>query len=181
MNKKKIIIFLSVFIAIVITIFVLVLLKVNKGVIKTEGIKVYYRIYTKDGVSKWFKNGQIAEIKQNKITGFESKIETKYNGHILYNTTSSTNDFDDNDSYDGELAGNKKDGIYGIKFNLTDELYQNYNIYYRTYNKKDGWLDWTNNYAISGDNEVDIEKIQIKVIKNTDSIDGKTKTPSIGF
>ena len=30
-----------------------------------------------------------------------------------------------------------------------------------THNKKDGWLDWTSRYNISGDNEVEIDQIQM--------------------
>ena len=179
--KKKIIILFIVILLFVVGSITVVNFIVNKDVIKTEGIDLTYRIYTTDGVSRWFKNGQVAEVKNKKVTGLESKIKTSYNGHILYNSLSSTNTFDDNDSYDGDIAGNKKDAFFGVKFNLTDELYKKYKIYYRTYNKKDGWLDWADTYMISGDNEVDIEKIQIRILKIDDKLDGETKTPSKGF
>ena len=63
-----------------------------------------------------------------------------------------------------------KSSIYGIRLSLSDELYKKFNIVYRTYNKKDGWLDWTTDYRISGDNGVDIEMIEIKVVSSSEKI-----------
>ena len=152
----------------------------NKG-IKTEGIDLKYRIYTEDGWSEWYNNGEEAGYMTKSIKAIETSVDSKKTGHILYNVYSQSEDFSSNDVYDGETAGDKKNSIYGIKFFLTDQLFDDYVIYYRTYNKKDGWLDWTSSYEISGDNEVDIEKIQIKILKTGDKNPEPNENTSIGF
>ena len=181
-NKKKKIVTLMLVIVVLILSFSIGMNFVNnKGVINTDGIKVNYRVYTDEGWSKWYKNGQIAGRENKSIKAIEAKIETEKYGHILYNIYSSNNNFDDNDTYDGETAGDKEKAIYGMKFFLTDDLYKEYQIYYRTHNKKDGWLDWTSKYNISGDNEVDIDELQIKVLKIDDVFEQNVEKASIGF
>ncbi|MBQ1496661.1 MAG: hypothetical protein IIZ40_04890 [Bacilli bacterium] len=181
-NNKKI-----VFIMVVCTLIFILLVCIgfnfisNRDVIKTSGIKVYYRVYTNGRWSKWYKNGQIAGIENSSIKAVEAKIKTNKNGHILYNTYSSSNDFNDNDTYDGEMCGNQIDSLYGIRFSLSDEVYNKYRIYYRTHNKKDKWMGWTSDYLISGDNEVEIDQLQIKVILREDTFDGYLNNSSIGF
>ena len=153
----------------------------NKDSINTKGISLYYRVYTEDGYSKWYKNGQIAGYNNKKILGFEAKVESDYNGNIYYNTFGIDNNFDDNDAFNGELSGDKKNNIYAIKIGITDDLYTNYKLFYRTYNKKDGWLDWASVNQISGDNEVNIEKIQIKIVSIDDKEDFNITNSSKGF
>lgn len=174
-NKKT---FISILIAFfLMAIFLLLKLGSNGGTKETDGIKLYYRVHTKSGYSDWYTDGEETNLKS--ILGIEIKVESDKTGHIIYNTYSSSDNFRDNDSYDGEISGNKKDKIYGIKIGLTDELAKDYEVYYRTYNKKDGWLDYTSNYNISGDNGVDIEKIQIKVLEKKEKIKEGSKS-SIG-
>lgn len=180
-SKKKTIIIITVILLLLLSILLVIFLNSNKDVINTEGIKIDYRIYTKKGYSKWFKNGQIAGTINDPILAIEAKIESDKKGNILYNIYSSNNNFGDNDSYNGDIAGDKEKPIYGIKMFLTDELNKNYVIYYRTHNKKDGWLEWTSDYYISGDNEVDIDQIQIKILNKNDKFDYDASKASIGF
>lgn len=153
----------------------------NKGTINTSGIKVYYRVYANNRWSRWYKNGQVAGKENSSIKAVETKIKTNKNGHVLYNIYSNSDTFNDNDTYDGEMCGNQKDSLYGIRFSLSDEVYNKYRIYYRTHNKKDKWMGWTSDYEISGDNEVEIDMIQIKVILRKDTFDGYLNNSSIGF
>lgn len=176
-KKNKIVIGL----VILILVILIVLFSIVKKNIDDSKTKLYYRVYTEDGWSIWYYNNQVAGEKNKKILAIEAKIESEETGHILYNTFSSNNDFSDNDSYDGEIAGDKKEPIYGIKMFISDNLYKNYKLYYRTYNKKDEWLGWTSNYNVSGDNEVDIEQIQIRLIDNDELFDEDTNNTSIGF
>ena len=178
---RKLIILILIFILTFITLLIIYNRIANKDAIFTKGIDLRYRIYTKDGWSKWYKNGQIAGEKNKKILAIEAKISSDAKGHIYYNTYGTNNTFEDNDDYDGVTSGNKKDNIYGIKLGITDELYQKYKIYYRTYNKIDGWLDYASINEISGNNEVNIEKIQIKIIDMNQMINDNTKNPSKGF
>ena len=180
LRKRKILVSIIIVLFLVALIFLINVLLGNKDKVKTEGIDLSYRVYTEDGYSDWYKNGEESENKKS-ILGIEIKINTKTEGHIIYNVYGDKETFEDNDSYDGELAGNKKDKLYGIKIGLTDDLYKKYDIYYRTYNKKDKWLDYTTNYSVSGDNGVNIEKIQIKVIEKDSDFNHKNEKASIGF
>ena len=181
-NKKNKNVILALIIIILLLVFSIGMYFVNnRDVINTSGIKLYYRVYTSDGWSKWYKNGQVAGKENKSITAIEAKIETDKEGHILYNTYSATNDFEDNDSYDGETGGDKKEGIYGIKFFLSDEVFKNYKIYYRSHNKKDGWMDYATDYNISGDNEVEIDKIQLKILLKDSAFSESLEKPNIGF
>ena len=47
---------------------------------------------------------------------------------------------------------------------MTKMLGKKYDICYRTYNKKDGWLDWACNGEISGNKKYRIKNIKIKII-----------------
>ena len=174
-NRTKAII--GIIVLIVAILLILVLFNVFNDY---KGNGLQYRVFNEDGWSKWYSNNQIAGKTSKRITAIEIKIDSN-NSHIIYNTSSTSDDFSDNDTYDGNTSGNKKDALYGIKIALTDDLYKNNKIYYRTYNKKDGWLDWTSDYNISGDNEVDIEKIQIKIIDKDDEFKEKQEKSSIGF
>lgn len=181
-NTKKIIVSIILVLLVITICSLLIFFNINKGIINTEGVKVYYRVYTKNsGWSRWYQNGQIAGNSNEAILAVEAKVKTDKVGNILYNIYSSNNTFDDNDSYNGETAGDKERPIYGIKFFITDDLFKDYQIYYRTHNKKDGWLEWTSKYNISGDNEVDIDQVQIKVLKIDDYFNQNIEKASIGF
>ena len=175
-NKRKAIIGIVVLIIIILISLISIYLYNKTNV---RGLQ--YRIYNEDGWSKWYTSNQIAGESNKRIAAIEIKIDSEKSGHILYNTYSTSDDFEDNDTYDGETAGNSKDSISGIKITLSDDLYDNYDLYYRTYNKKDEWLDWTTDYKISGDKDVDIEKIQIKFINKGEDFNEKQEKSSIGF
>ena len=179
--KKKAMLITLLTVSVIGSICLILFILTDNKEIKTEGISLKYRVYTDDGWSEWYKNGQEAGDINKSIKAVEASVDSKKTGHILYNIYSQSENFDSNDTYDGDTAGNKKDSIYGIKFFLTDKLFEDYVIYYRTYNKKDGWLDWTSSYEISGDNEVDIEKIQIKILKTGDKNPEPNEKTSIGF
>lgn len=55
-------------------------------------------------------------------------------------------------SYDGAIAGTtgKSKRMEALKIELTGEMKNKYDIYYKTYMSNCGWLDWTKNGEISG-------------------------------
>ena len=178
---RKIVLIVMILCMIYLTMMVVYNKIKNKGAIYTNGINLQYRVYTEDGWSRYYKNGQIVGNDNKKILAIEAKVISETKGNIYYNTYGVDNTFEDNDDYNGATSGDKKNNIYAVKFGLSDKLYKKYKIYYRTYNKLDGWLDWANINEISGNNEVNIEKIQIKILDNKTLLDGSTKNPSKGF
>ncbi len=178
--KKKLPLIILIIVIILLTILIVFKYNNNNG-INTKGITLKYRVYTSNGWSKWYNNGQIAGTENKNVLAFEAKVESNKNGNILYNIYSTNDSFDDNNTYGSSTVGNKKNGIYGIKMFLSDDLFKNYQIYYRTHNKKDGWLDWTNNYSISGHNGIEFDLIQIEIIDINEKFKQKIEKASIGF
>lgn len=127
---------------------------------------IVYRVYTSEnGWSKWYRNNQVAGDKGNIILAIEIKTNLKETGYVFYNTLSDELSFNDNDEYDGLTSGDKRYPLYAIRMFLTDNLYKNYKIYYRTHNKSDNWLGWSSNKEVSGNKNVGMDQIQIKLIE----------------
>ena len=156
-NLKKTII-ISMIIVLLIAI---VLLIVNKDVIHTKGIKIYFRTYSeKNGWTIWSRNGQINGNKKEPITAIQIKIKSKSNGKVFYNTKQNDK-WQLNDTTSGKTSGNEKDNISSIRMMLSDTLFNKYTISYRS-NKKGEWSEWgKDNFELS--TREYINQIQIKV------------------
>ena len=154
--RKKIFIVLGVIIAIVcVGLFIHIKNTNNQA-------NVYYRTYTKNGWSKWSKNGMVSGDGESDILNIEIKIKSKLKGDIIYKL------------YQGSEWTNvtkENEKVSGMKVTLSNTLYRKYNIFYRTYNDEDEWLEWANNYQISGNKDKAIKKIQIKLIEKDSSVD----------
>jgi len=154
--RKKIFIVLGVIIAIVcVGLFIHIKNTNNQA-------NVYYRTYTKNGWSKWSKNGVVSGDGESDILNIEIKIKSKLKGDIIYKL------------YQGNEWTNvtkRNEKVSGMKVTLSNTLYRKYNIFYRTYNDEDEWLEWANNYQISGNKDKAIKKIQIKLIEKDSSVD----------
>ena len=126
---------------------------------KNKGIyNVKYRVYQNGKWTKYSKNGMTIGDKEHPI----QNIEFKYNKEKgLINYFLYTDDW--SEQIYGSLESNAKK-IYGIKIGDSNVLYKKYDICYRTYNKKDKWLNWTCNGEISGNAKEFITAIEIKLI-----------------
>lgn len=143
---------------------------------------IYYRTYTKEnGWSKWVKNGKTSGDKKTKIQNIQIKV--KNNTDVIYSLY--TDDWSDSYNVTSKI---KNKEIKGIKISLMDKLYKKYDIYYRTYNSDNEWLEWASNYQISGNKNKTINAIEIKIIPKSvlesDYLKDFNKSnynPSIGF
>lgn len=154
--RKKIFIVLGVIIAIIcVGLFIYIKNTNNQA-------NVYYRTYTKNGWSKWSKNGVISGDGKSDILNIEIKIKSKLKGDIIYKLYQCS-------EWTNVTKENEK--VSGMKVTLSNTLYRKYNIFYRTYNDEDEWLEWANNYQISGNKDKAIKKIQIKLIEKDSSVD----------
>ena len=165
LNKKEIIILI---ISLLIFLSALFFFIINNNLDKTPDI--YYRTYTKEqGWSKWCKNGKISGNGINKILNIELKLEKGIVEYSLYKNekwiTSPTK---------------KNSEVFGFKSQLNGPISNEYILYYRTYNKKDKWLGWTNYNEISGNKKESISKIQIKLLLKDSSLDDKLEDFSTG-
>ena len=177
MKKSKTIIFFIILLVIVIGLCILTKHMVNKIP------SVYYRTYTKEqGWSKWVKDGKTSGNQKDNILNIQIKFK-KSNKDIIYSL------YNDkwSESYNVSSKVSNKE-IKALKISLMDNFYKKYDIYYRTYNNDNKWLEWTSNYQISGNKDKNISAIEIKMIpKNaleSDYIKDFNKSnynPSIGF
>lgn len=159
MKKILIIIFIFAF-----TMLFYALYNKNDGMTQTKGASVYYRTYTKEqGWSKWTKNGLTSGNIKKKYAIKNIQIKVKSNSekeftYDLYNT---------NEKWISELDENAKienKKINAIRIENLGKLGRKYDICYRTYNKKNGWLEWSRNGEINGNRTENISGIQIKII-----------------
>lgn len=160
MNKKVkilIILFSSLFFLFLFFIFILQ----EKDGMNNDGIMdIYYKAYTKEGWSKWSKNGLTSgSLSKSKPI---KKIQLKLGFGNKENVT-----FEEyNNKRKKWIEGNNKkyDSIQGIKITGTNNILNKYDIYYRTYNSKNKWMQWGSNYSMNGNSKYDILGIQIKII-----------------
>ena len=159
-GKAKFIIIVFCIIAVVSSLIIIRFLRTD-----TNEYKISYRTYDKKkGWSKWYKNGKTAGDGVNAIQKIEIKIKDK-NEKVRY-------EFFENGKWVSEEDEKVKiKDMYALKLSITPKLYKNYNIFYRTYNKKDNWLEWAYNNEISGNKEAPITKVQIKILKKEVSLE----------
>ncbi len=130
----------------------------NDGMNNYGIYNVKYKVYQNNKWSKSSRNGIEIGDKINPIKNIE--ISTKENEGKVYFYTY-TNEWSEQTFIKGE--NNEKD-ISGIKMKLSDKLYKKYKVCYRTYNKKDKWLNWACSGEISGNKKEPITAIEIKII-----------------
>lgn len=77
----------------------------------------------------------------------------------------------------GSTKKNKR--IEGVKFSLTGELAQYFDIYYRSYIMDAGWLGWAKNGVSSGapGKSLSINRVQVKLVLKGTKAPGKTSMP----
>ena len=144
----------------------------DKNPYKNEGFKgFYYRTYSKGKWSKWCKNGEICGKKGQAITDIQIKKGDSVKGDLLYNVYQK-DDFVGLNLVSVTLVDNSTN-IEGLILSCSGDIFDDYTIYYRTYNKKYGWLGYTDakqlaygGNAISGAKGQAIEQVQIIVLKN---------------
>lgn len=137
----------SAIIVILLTIIVLLYFNSSNGLIRTKGMKVYYRVYTKEkGWSNWKQNGQIVGNEKYNIKALQIKTKSNYIGNVFYSTYSNKK-WNENYIINGKTSGDKKHDIKGIKIMISDTLYKKYDFKYRLYT--DYWSEWgTKGYEI---------------------------------
>lgn len=142
---------------IIFIVLIIVMIICNSFNVEKRGIKtVEYRVYTKEnGWSKWSKNGNLVGNKKDNILKIEIKTKADSNATVQY--------------YDGEKWNSKSDNksINAISFSNMYSFAEKYSMCYRTFNKKNGWMNWTcsdDNDNISGNSKEKITAIQVKII-----------------
>lgn len=161
-NKKKYLYFLLVILILIVVIKICFF--------KTDGmenagiLKVYYKTYTEEsGWSGWAKNGLTSGNMKDNIKAF--KIKLGNNDAVIYSTYSTKENWSDNYVSDEDSNFDEENNVKAIKMSLFYGTSISYDLCYRTYNKKNKWLEWTcDSDGISGNIQENITAIQVKVI-----------------
>lgn len=169
-NKRKLLyIILSVILTLIIVLLFFKIIIKNDGMEQSGINDIKYRTYSKKtGWSKWSKNGLTSGNFNDSISSIEIKING--NAGFLYSLYTSENGWTEmseslanaTDSYDTIKSDNN---IKAIKFALFYDSSRKFDLCYRTYNKKNKWLEWNCDIdGISGNKKEDITAIQMKMI-----------------
>ena len=152
----------KIFIALILLVILIVLLVnliTNNDGMKNKGIyNVKYRVYQNGKWTKYSKNGMTIGDKEHPI----QNIEFKYNeekGYVYYNV--SGNDWSEQQY--GQMKNNLEN-IYSLQINISNILYKKYVICYRTYNKKDKWLNWSCDGEMNENKKEAITALEVKII-----------------
>ena len=140
--------------------------------IEKNSVSINTSIHNVDGWTSDVKNGEIAGT-----TGQGKRIDclkvslintSKYSGDLNYSLYTSKNGWTDYALSNQDLCSNNEN-IEALKFKLTGELADNYDVYYRVHVANFGWLDWTKNDLPSGTEGwfKRIEAVQIKIVEKT--------------
>lgn len=158
-KKYKNQIILGVIVLLVLVGALLIFFKLDTDGMNNNGIYyVKYKVYQNGSWSRNSKNGITVGDKENPIQNI-SISANKRNGRIYYYTY--TNDWSDQ-TYD--VAKENSNQLYGLKINTSNLLHKKYMICYRTYNKKDKWLNWSCDGEINGNKEEPITALEMKII-----------------
>jgi len=188
---KKHIKLLVIFVVILSLIIGGLFIFLNRNPYKNVGFKgFYYRVYQNGKWSKWCENGRICGKKGKSITNIEFKTGNDMeDGSVLYNVFKN-NEYLGLNSVSQKLL-DKTMNIEGLLLTTSGQAYNDYEIYYRTYNTKYGWLNYSKASDVlltgSGTNGAigyAIERVQIISVKKDYKIKIDTKSKneaSYGF
>ena len=125
-----------------------------------------------------------------RLEGIKIKIDTNLEGNIEYSTHIENIGWQDYVK-NGEMSGTSGRGLRleAIKIKLTDELAENYDIYYRVHAQNVGWLGWAKNGEESGTAGYGyrLEGIEIKLVEKDSEAPGDTsnsfviKAPTVEY
>ncbi len=138
--------------------------------VRREHANIYYRTYTKEnGWSKWSKNGEVSGDGQHVIQNIEIKVKSNNKGDVDYSVFQDGNWTKSIGNIESRTFKNKP--MYGIRVCLYGLLGKKYEVYYRTYNSKDKWMEWTLDAGSSGNSKTPIKKIQLKILLDDISLE----------
>lgn len=160
-KKEKYILFLLI---VFISIFLINYFITNKN----DKIKISYRVYSNNKWSAWKNDGQELLINGNSIQDIQVKTKSRLKGTVSYKFYSSSwskDYFEKNvKTYKFNKSNNYKKDISGIKYVLIDDYNNEFQICYKTYNKKNKWLDWSCESEINGNKNEKITGVKFKII-----------------
>lgn len=126
-----------------------------------------------DSVGNGVATGAICQNQQ--LEAIKLNVNSETGIGVSYQTLIKGQGWQDTKS-DDEISGTVGEGIpvNAIRIQLTGENATQYDIYYRTYLRGIGWLDWAKNGAESGSEDVEVEAYQVVVLPSGSVAPGNT-------
>lgn len=124
---------------------------------------------------------------QSGTTGQAKRLEaikidfanSKYAGKLRYKTHVQTYGWEDNWTKGGQIAGTEGQAkrLEAIQIELTDEMAEQYDIYYRVHSQTYGWLGWAKNGESAGTEgqAKRLEAIEIQLVEKGGAAPGSTE------
>ncbi|BDZ77033.1 GH25 family lysozyme [Claveliimonas bilis] len=134
------------------------------------------------GWKSWSFDGE-----QSGTTGQAKRLEaikidfanSKYAGKLRYKTHVQTYGWEDNWTKGGQIAGTTGQAkrLEAIQIELTDEMAEQYDIYYRVHSQTYGWLGWAKNGESAGTEGLAkrLEAIEIQLVEKGGAAPGSTE------
>ena len=126
------------------------------------------------GWQNYVKDGSLAGTMQEwkRLEALKIKVESSYEGNIEYQSYIEGKGWEKSYKKNNEISGTTGQAlrIEAIKIRLTGELAEKYDVYYRAYTEKNGWLGWAKTDEIAGTLGFGyrLEALEIKLVeKNT--------------
>ncbi|MDL2276174.1 CHAP domain-containing protein [Breznakia sp. OttesenSCG-928-G09] len=131
---------------------------------------------------EWKELGETAGTTTKGMNTFRTMLRTNIEGNLKYQIASNNLDYWHEWKYadyeGGEEAKTSSTtaGFHKLRMTLTENLADEYDIYYRIYTSKYGWQGWAKNGETAGiaDKNYSVRGIQVKVITKGDSAPGLT-------
>ena len=133
-----------------------------------ENATISYSSHNADGWSNYASDGEISgttgQSKKIDLLKIKTDNYSGTNGNITYQVYGNVDGWTDEKNNDS-VAGFQNKAIEALKINLTGDLANYFNIYYRVHVQDIGWLGWTENGKPAGTIGYfrQIEAIQIKM------------------
>lgn len=149
----------------------------------TVGVRYEGRL-GKKGWQSWTGDGGTAgkANKKKQLEGLAIKVDTgSYSGGVTYRAYIQGKKWKQGWKNNGATVGKSGKRLEGIQIKLTGEIANAYDIYYRMYVQKYGWLDWAVNGQSAGGpgNKLRVGAIQIVMVPKDGTAPGATTAPTV--
>ena len=153
----------------------------TEGAFKLKPTDIVYTAYVNgDGWQDAVRNGESAGTtgQSKALGGLKVVLENKvFDGSVQYSGHIQNKGWDvwrQNGAVSGTADGTKR--FEAVKMQLTDEMAENYDIYYRVHCQQFGWLGWAKNGQAAGTEGYSyrVEAIEIRLVTKGDAAPGST-------
>ncbi len=140
--------------------------------------RVLYRVQVStQGWKAWAANGKAAKAKKRglSIQGIRLKVAGA-KGAIRYKTLVQGRGWEKSWRTDGMPSGASKNrALEAVRIQLTGDLAGQYDVYYRVYTAKSGWMHWARNGAKAGTVGLNrpVERIEVKLVAKGQAAPGR--------